>query len=224
MHPSIRLSNISYKLGQRVLFESVACNVESGESVAITGPSGAGKSTLLNIALGLLRPTTGEVAIAGRRMNASNRREAAQIRSMNIGMIFQFGELIPELTPVENVALPALLSGVEAKTATYKAHSLIERFGIAHTSAATDELSGGERQRLAIARALINDPPIVLADEPTGSLDAASKNDVASILFDLPRGIGTALVVVTHDITIASRADRALVLQPTGLQQLILQP
>ncbi|MFD5559075.1 ABC transporter ATP-binding protein [Kitasatospora griseola] len=182
------------------------------ESVAISGPSGSGKSTLLMAALGLVRPDAGEVWVDGVDITKLRSQALARHRRNHIGVVFQSGELLPELTPLENVALAALLSGQSRGEAYTAAASLLEGLGVPHQGTPTGRLSGGERQRTAVARALVNKPGLLLADEPTGALDSRNRDSVCDLLFTVPERWGCALLVVTHDQTVADRADRQLVL------------
>jgi ABC-type lipoprotein export system ATPase subunit len=207
------LRDLRHEFPGRVLLDGVRLSVRAGESVAVTGPSGSGKSSLLMCGLGLLRPTSGAVLVAGADLTRLRPRALARHRREHLGMVFQFGELLPELTPVENVALAALLAG-EAEDAAYRrAEELLDELGVPATGTPTAELSGGERQRAAVARALINRPDVLLADEPTGALDEATRDSVADLLFAVPERWGCALLVVTHDRRVAERADRRLALR-----------
>ncbi len=176
------------------------------------GSSGSGKSTLLSCVLGLVRPDAGSIAVRGVEVTGLRRRRLAEYRRTSIGMVFQSGELLPELTPVDNVALAALLAGTARGTAYRRAAELLRDLGVPD-GVPTDRLSGGEHQRTAVARAVINSPALVLADEPTGALDAAARANVADLLFDLPQRQGCGLLVVTHDQEVAARADRLLTLR-----------
>ncbi|WP_354641655.1 ABC transporter ATP-binding protein [Kitasatospora camelliae] len=203
----------SYRIGDRTLLDGLDLTVESGTSVAVTGPSGSGKSTLLMCALGLITPDSGRVSVAGTDVTALSPRRRAHHRRDHIGVVFQFGELLPELSPVENVVLAGLLAGQSRNTAVAQARELLDELGVPADRTSTGRLSGGERQRVAVARALINRPALLLADEPTGALDQATRDHVCDLLFALPRTHGCALVVVTHDGTVADRADRRLELR-----------
>ncbi|MFE4387159.1 ATP-binding cassette domain-containing protein [Streptomyces sp. NPDC056844] len=191
----------------RALLDGVDLTLPAGRSLAVTGPSGTGKSTLLNCLLGLIRYDRGEVRIAGKDLAALKPRNLARHRRDTIGMVFQFGELLPELTPVENVAMAALLAGVKRAEAFGRARQLLTDLGVPVEGTPTAELSGGERQRAAVARALVNRPALLLADEPTGSLDTRNREAVAELLFSLPERWGCAVLVVTHDESVAARAD-----------------
>ncbi|MDK1472160.1 ATP-binding cassette domain-containing protein [Streptomyces sp. 549] len=187
-------------------------DVQAGQSVAITGPSGSGKSTLLSCVLGLVRPEAGSVKVAGAEIAELSGHQLAEHRSANIGMVFQFGELLPELSPVDNVALAALLAGVDKEQAYEQASGLLQQLGVPGAESC-QHLSGGERQRTAVARALINEPALLLADEPTGALDAGTRTKVADVLFSTPLRYGCGLLLVTHDAAVAARADHVLALR-----------
>ncbi|MEF3119242.1 ABC transporter ATP-binding protein [Streptomyces chrestomyceticus] len=213
------ISNLRYEVADRVLLDGLDLQVAAGESVAVVGPSGSGKSTLLGCILGLHRPHQGRVAVAGSDVTKMRQRALERHRSQYVGMVFQFGELLPELTPLENVALAALLGGIPSGEAYRRAEKLLRDLGVPCDSVPTGDLSGGERQRAAVARALVNQPTLLLADEPTGALDSASRDIVSELLFDVPQRWGCALVVVTHDVAVAERADRCLELTGASLTQ-----
>lgn len=202
---------------QPLLFEDVSLSVAGGESVALMGPSGIGKSTLLSLALGILSPARGRVTVAGEEWSSLSKSARARHRAAYIGMVFQFGELLNELSPVENVALPRMWSGNGGREAIARAEELLGQLGVKTNASTSDLVSGGERQRIAVARALISDPRVVLADEPTGSLDSDNAEALADLLFELPRERGCALLVVTHSADIAARADRLLRLSSQGV-------
>lgn len=189
------------------MLSGVNLSVAAGESVAVMGPSGSGKSTLLGCILGLIKPSAGHISVVGQSVDVEDKRGLARLRQRHLGVVFQFGELLPELSPTENVALPALLAGRSRDDAFGAADALLAQLGVATSASLTVQLSGGERQRVAVARALINEPKLVVADEPTGSLDATSRNGVADLLFEVPRRRGCGLLVVTHDAVVAGRAD-----------------
>ncbi|MFV2173702.1 ABC transporter ATP-binding protein [Actinomadura sp. LOL_016] len=193
--------------------DDVGLDVAAGETVGIVGPSGCGKSTLLHLLGGLDRPDAGEVHLAGRRIDRLAETAAARMRRDRVGFVFQAFHLVDELTAVENVELPALLAGTSRRTARRRAAHLLERVGLAERAAhLPDALSGGQRQRVAVARALVNDPPVLLADEPTGNLDSTAAADVLRLLTAL-RAEGRTLVVVTHDSRIAGAADRLVTMR-----------
>ncbi|MEV7378036.1 ABC transporter ATP-binding protein [Streptomyces lydicus] len=211
--PVLRIKDLRYRIGERRLLDGVTLDVAPGESVAVSGPSGSGKSTLLSLILGLISTGRGQVWTAGRDMSTLRGKRLARHRAQHLGMVFQFGELLPELTPVENVALAGLLAGEPGGSAHERAAGLLREVGVTGTTATTGELSGGERQRTALARALMNKPSLILADEPTGSLDAAARSAVADLLFALPERWGCGLLVVTHDPSVAARAHRHFTLR-----------
>ena len=190
--------------------DEVNLDVAPGETLAIMGPSGCGKSTLLHLLGGLDRPTTGEIWLAGHRVDRLSERALARLRRDLVGFVFQAFHLMDELTAVENVELPALLAGRSPRLARLQAAELLDRVGLADRAGFLPAaLSGGQRQRVAIARALANEPAVVLADEPTGNLDTAATLDVLR-LFESLHEAGQTLIVVTHDSRIAATADRMI--------------
>lgn len=214
--PVLRVRGLSHAVGERRLFESLDLEVQAGESVVVMGPSGSGKSTLLSCILGLIRPDTGAVEVADTDVTALRGSALARHRSRHIGMVFQFGELLPELSPLDNVALAALLAGVPRYDAYRQAGALLDELDVP-AAASSEHMSGGERQRTAVARALINSPALLLADEPTGALDTETRDRVADLLFSMPARHHCGLLVVTHDGDIAQRADRTLALADGAL-------
>jgi ABC-type lipoprotein export system ATPase subunit len=180
----------------------------------VVGPSGSGKTTLLNAVLGAVTPDAGSIRVNGVDVARCGRKEIARLRANVIGVVFQHGELIGELTPVQNVVLPALIAGRDKELSITRAIELLDSLGVPTGRTAVDQLSGGERQRTALARALINEPAVILADEPTGSLDSETRDSVAQILFSAPAIWGCGLIVVTHDDTVAARADSVLNISP----------
>jgi putative ABC transport system ATP-binding protein len=202
--PVIELSGVSrrYDEGPAAL-DDVSLTVKGGESVAILGPSGSGKSTMLNLIAGLDRPSAGTVTVDGVRVDKLGESGSARYRRAKIGMIFQFFNLLDDLTVSDNVLLPAEMAGMARGEARRRAAELLDALGIArHARAYPGRLSGGERQRVAVARALMNRPPLLLADEPTGALDSESGQDVKALLNDL-NADGQTIVTVTHDLTLA---------------------
>ncbi|MGY1577340.1 ABC transporter ATP-binding protein [Streptomyces sp. MN13] len=178
-------------------------SVAKGEALAVTGPSGSGKSTLLNLVAGLDKPTEGSVTVAGRRIDQLSEHALAKFRREHIGMAFQFFNLLDDLTVMDNILLPAQLTGAGRRSAAARAAELMDMLGIRkHARAYPGRLSGGERQRVGVARALVNRPELLLADEPTGALDTASGHDVRELLTDLHRA-GQTVVLVTHDLALA---------------------
>jgi putative ABC transport system ATP-binding protein len=199
-----------YEGGVRAL-DGVDATVAEGEFVAVTGPSGCGKSTLLNLLGGLDRPTAGEIELGGRRVDGFSEARWAHVRRREIGFVFQFFNLIGNLSVAGNVELPALLAGVSAREARVRRSDLLETLGIAeYAETSPTKLSGGQQQRVAIARALINRPRVLLADEPTGNLDSASARDVMALLRGMHEEREQTIVLVTHDARVAARADRVI--------------
>ncbi|MFD8732750.1 ABC transporter ATP-binding protein [Streptomyces sp. NPDC059611] len=205
-------AGVGYDVAGRTLLDGLDLTVRQGESVAVSGPSGSGKSTLLTCLLGLIKPQRGSIQVAGVELTELRERALAQHRRTHLGVVFQFGELLPELTPLENTAIAALLGGVRQRDAYAQAEELLTELKVPFGKTPTAQLSGGERQRTAVARALINKPALVLADEPTGALDETTRDEVAALLFSVPQRWKCGLVVVTHDATVAARADRHLAL------------
>ncbi|MFG2545677.1 ABC transporter ATP-binding protein [Streptomyces sp. NPDC048594] len=216
--PVLRLSEVVYGVSGRSLLAGADLTVPAGSSVSVMGPSGSGKSTLLMCVMGLIRPQSGRVEVAGQDVYRMSSRALAAHRRRHVGMVFQFGELLPELTPVENVMIASLLAGDAVTDARSRAALLLTQLGVPEASS-TQDLSGGERQRVAVGRALINTPELLLADEPTGALDGEQREAVADLLFSTPREHGCALVVVTHDPAVAGRADVQLHLHEGRLVQ-----
>ena len=193
--------------------DEVDLEVAPGETLAIMGPSGCGKSTLLHLLGGLDRPSAGEIALAGQRIEQLSERALARLRRDTVGFVFQAFHLMDELTAAENIELPALLAGASPRAARRRALDLLERTGLAgRATALPSALSGGQRQRVAVARALINEPLLVLADEPTGNLDSEATIDVLRLFEDLHEA-GQTLVIVTHDSRVAATADRMITMR-----------
>jgi putative ABC transport system ATP-binding protein len=209
----MQLSNVSkrYDSDGPAAVDRISLSLAPGESVAVMGPSGSGKSTLLNLVAGLDRPSAGTVTVAGERIDTLSETGLARFRGRRIGMIFQFFNLLDDLTVADNVLLPAQLAGMPRARARARAGQLLEALRIErHRDAYPARLSGGERQRVAIARALVNQPDLLLADEPTGALDTATGEEICELLLDLVRS-GQSMLLVTHNPDLAARcASRAI--------------
>ena len=204
---AIRLDGVTktYQVGGPPALADVSMSVATGEVVAIMGPSGSGKSTLLNLIAGLDRPTAGTVIVAGRRIDTLGEGALARFRARHVGIVFQFFNLLDDLTVQDNVLLPAQLAGASRRRARARADDLLTRMGLEQQRDAYPvRLSGGQRQRVAIARALVNSPELLLADEPTGALDTATGQEIGHLLRQLNDG-GQTLVLVTHDPSLAER-------------------
>ena len=210
----IKVSNIHKSFGDLKVLRGVSLEVKKGEIVSIVGESGAGKTTLLQIIGTLLSADSGEVEISGTKIFGLNEKRTAEFRNRHIGFVFQFHNLLPEFSALENVMMPALIGGTKRKEAKARALELLEAVGLAaraeHKPA---QLSGGEQQRVAIARALINRPSVVLADEPTGNLDTHNRDEIQRLLFEVREKFGQTIVMVTHDERLAEMADRKIVMR-----------
>lgn len=210
----IEIRNINKSYGNLHVLNDVSLSVPDGEITAIVGPSGAGKTTLLQIAGSLESADTGYVEYDGTVISSLKERKLAQFRNRNIGFIFQFHELLPEFTAVENVALPAMIGGLGKRKALRKAEELLGMLGLSdRLRHKPGELSGGERQRAAIARALVNDPKVVMADEPTGSLDSHNREEIQRLISDLCAQRGHTFLMVTHDSSLAAIAHRVVTMR-----------
>lgn len=195
----------------RVLLSGVDLSVQMGECVVVMGRSGSGKTTLLHCLAGIKSSDSGEVWVGEHRLDSLSVAQRARRRLHDIGLVFQFGELLPELSVLENVSLPALLAGVKRTAAEARSEELLATLGLAGMQEkATPTLSGGEAQRVAIARALVNRPTLVLADEPTGALDERNAETVGAVLIEAARVSGAAVVIATHDLNLARLGDRQL--------------
>lgn len=207
----IQVNDICKSFDKLQVLKSVSLSIADGEMLTIVGPSGAGKTTLLQIIGSLERPDSGSVIFDGEDITRLKDSRLAAFRNRNMGFVFQFHQLLPEFTLEENVALPALIGGTARGEAIAHAHKLLNDFGLGsrldHRPA---QLSGGERQRAAVARALINDPKVILADEPTGSLDSHNRAELYRLFFDLRQATGKTFIIVTHDDTLALNSDRVI--------------
>jgi putative ABC transport system ATP-binding protein len=207
----LRAASKRYETAGPPALDGVNLTVAAGESVAVMGPSGSGKSTLLNLVAGLDRPTDGEVEVAGSVLNRLSETALARFRRERIGIVFQFFHLLDDLTARDNVLLPAQLAAVPRRAAQARADELLDALGLAaRANAYPARLSGGERQRVAVARALVNRPPLLLADEPTGAVDARAGAQIMELLRDLNQG-GQTILLVTHDPALASRCATRIV-------------
>lgn len=210
----IQVTDIHKRFGSLEVLKGVSLHVDKGEIVAIVGKSGAGKTTLLQVMGTLLRPDSGTVTLDGTEVNRLNDKSLAQFRNRHIGFIFQQHQLLPEFTAQENVMMPALIGGLSQAEASRRAEELLARFHLTdRLQHKPNQLSGGEQQRVAAARALMMSPSVILADEPTGSLDQANKQDMHNLLLDMRRSFGQTIVIVTHDKDLAAIADRTLTMQ-----------
>ncbi|MEA4937340.1 MAG: ABC transporter ATP-binding protein [Paludibacter sp.] len=207
----IQATNIHKSFDTLEVLKGVDLNVNKGEIVSIVGPSGAGKTTLLQILGTLDKPNQGKVKVDGVDLSKMSENEQAAFRNQRIGFIFQFHQLLPEFTALENVMIPALIANQNWKKIKDKAKELLLYLQLGERlDHKPSEMSGGEKQRVAVARALINDPKIILADEPSGSLDSKNKEDLHKLLFDLRDKFGLTIVIVTHDKELAALSDRVI--------------
>ncbi|MBO5779628.1 MAG: ABC transporter ATP-binding protein [Muribaculaceae bacterium] len=214
----IKATGIHKSYDSLEVLKGIDLEIGTGEIVAIVGPSGAGKTTLLQVLGSLERPEGGEVKyeIGGNAVDiySLNEKSLAAFRNRHIGFVFQFHQLLPEFSLLENVAMPALIGGSRRADAFARAAELIDYLGLSdRTTHRPNQLSGGERQRAAVARALVNSPEVILADEPSGSLDSANRNELHQLFFKIRRDMGSTFVIVTHDNTLAADADRIITLR-----------
>lgn len=212
--PLVLLDSISKSFGSLQILNDISLSIRPSEITAIVGPSGAGKTTLLQIIGTLLKPDRGQLLIDGVNPFALSAQRQAHFRNRQIGFVFQFHQLLPEFTATENVAIPAMIAGMSKKQALQEAEQMLSQLGLAdrlkHRPA---QLSGGEKQRTAVARALINRPSLILADEPSGSLDTQRKEELIELFLELRDQLGQTFLIVTHDADFAQRADRTVSLQ-----------
>lgn len=207
----IRLRNITKSFDTIQVLKGIDLDVQKGEIVSIVGPSGAGKTTLLQIMGTLEKADGGSVQIDGQIISDLSPRKLADFRNKNIGFVFQFHQLLPEFNALENVMIPALIAGTSQKEANKRAMELLRFMGLEDRAThKPNELSGGEKQRVAVARALMNRPAVVMADEPSGSLDSQNKEELHQLFFELRKAYGQTFVIVTHDESLASMTDRTI--------------
>ncbi len=210
----IHIENITKSFGNLQVLKGISLDVRQGEVVSIVGASGAGKTTLLQIIGTLDSPDTGTVCLAGQNVTGLGSDALARFRNRHIGFVFQFHQLLPEFTALENVMMPAYIAGTAEKEAKARALELLDFMGLTERAGHKPaELSGGEKQRVAVARALMNNPELVLADEPSGSLDTHNKEELHRLFFDLRDRFGQTFVIVTHDEGLASMTDRTIRMQ-----------
>lgn len=208
---SIILRNITKSFGSLQVLKGIDLDIAQGEVVSIVGPSGAGKTTLLQIMGTLDRADSGSIIINGTDISSLKNQALARFRNQHIGFVFQFHQLLPEFTALENITIPALIAGRSQREARQRAEELLDFMGLADRATHKPaELSGGEKQRVAVARALVNHPAVILADEPSGSLDSANKADLHALFFRLRDEMGQTFVIVTHDEELAKTTDRTI--------------
>ena len=207
----IHLEGITKSFGSLQVLKGIDLEITQGEVVSIVGPSGAGKTTLLQIMGTLDSPDAGMINIDGTNVSRMKEKELSAFRNKHIGFVFQFHQLLPEFTALENVMIPAFIAGVPPKEASMRAMEILDFMGLKElASHKPNELSGGEKQRVAVARALINQPAVILADEPSGSLDSHNKEELHQLFFDLRNRFGQTFVIVTHDEALAKITDRTI--------------
>ena len=219
----IELRDIRKTFDSLQVLKGIDLSIGRGEIVSIVGPSGAGKTTLLQIMGSLDRPDSGQVNYDGTDLFSLSERRLAQFRNRNIGFVFQFHQLLPEFTLEENVAIPAMIGGESRSAAIDKARRLISYLGLSErASHKPAQLSGGERQRAAVARALVREPKVILADEPSGSLDSHNREELHRLFFDLRRDLGQTFLIVTHDDNLAAQADRTVEMRDGQITEIII--
>lgn len=207
----IDIKNIKKSFGELQVLKGINLHIDKGEIVSIVGSSGAGKTTLLQIIGTLDSPDSGEIVIDGKQIDGMGAAEQAKFRNLHLGFVFQFHQLLPEFTALENVMIPAMIANRSQKESKKRALEILNFLGLKdRTQHKPNELSGGERQRVAVARALINNPAVILADEPSGSLDSKNKNELHQLFFNLRDKFGQTFVIVTHDEELARLTDRTI--------------
>ena len=207
----IEIKGIKKSFGTLEVLKGIDLTINKGEMISIVGPSGAGKTTLLQIIGTLDRPDSGTVCIDGIDTTQLSQKKLSDFRNRHIGFVFQFHQLLPEFTALENVMIPAYIAGTSTKEARHRAEELLQFMGLTgRASHKPNELSGGEKQRIAVARALMNNPAVILADEPSGSLDSKNKEELHQLFFNLRDQFGQTFVIVTHDEQLASITDRTI--------------
>ena len=207
----IDIKDVRKSFGNLNVLKGITLHIDKGEVVSIVGPSGAGKTTLLQIIGTLDKADSGEISIDGKEISRMSKKQLSDFRNTHIGFVFQFHQLLPEFTALENIMIPAYIAGKSRSEAKKRAMELLDFMGL--TDRAThkpNELSGGEKQRVAVARALVNNPAVILADEPSGSLDSKNKSELHQLFFDLRDKFGQTFVIVTHDEELASITDRTI--------------
>ncbi|MBP3845295.1 MAG: ABC transporter ATP-binding protein [Prevotella sp.] len=217
----IRIENITKSFGSLQVLKGINLLIEKGEIVSIVGPSGAGKTTLLQIMGTLSHPDSGSVFIDNIDVTRLSQKKLADFRNQHIGFVFQFHQLLPEFTALENIMIPAYIAGTSQREAKQRALNLLDFMGLSErANHKPNELSGGEKQRVAVARALINQPAVILADEPSGSLDSKNKEELHQLFFDLRDKFGQTFVIVTHDEQLANVTDRTIHMRDGLLENL----
>jgi lipoprotein-releasing system ATP-binding protein len=207
----IDIKNITKSFGSLQVLKGIDLHIDKGEVVSIVGPSGAGKTTLLQIIGTLDKPDTGSVCVDGIDTTTLSQNALADFRNRHLGFVFQFHQLLPEFTAIENIMIPAYIAGTSNKAAKERAKELLQFMGLTdRANHKPNELSGGEKQRVAVARALVNSPAVILADEPSGSLDTKNKEELHQLFFDLRDKFGQTFVIVTHDEQLATITDRTI--------------
>lgn len=215
----LKASNIHKSYGKLLILKGIDLEIKTGEVVSVTGASGAGKSTLLHIIGTLDKPGSGNVEINGIDVNRLGEKKLSAFRNRHIGFVFQFHHLLPEFTALENICMPAYIAGVAPAAAEKQARQLLGMLDLENRAGhKPSELSGGEQQRVAVARALMNKPALILADEPSGNLDSKNSKELHQLFFDLRKELGQTFVIVTHNAELAAMADRKLVMKDGKIQ------